>query len=102
MKLKIFTKKEWRKYKKKQRNFYEHPLKDAYDAGILEGRKETNAVLAAALFQLLNTFQHPEQSLGTIHVRKDLIGMVEYRAGSSWTSDETLRVEVYTKELLPD
>jgi hypothetical protein len=104
MKVRVFTKKEWKKKVAKIEKIVEGNLELAYAdgraQGIVVGRKEGVDILAAALYQAA-------RAQGTaytppIHVPNELVGKVAYSVTKSWTANDTTRVDLVLKSYLPE
>jgi hypothetical protein len=98
--MKVFSKKQWRKYKKKQIDKAEVVANQAYADGKREGIKWANDVLVATLWQEIVKTDPPAGSR-RVYVSKELLDTIGYETG--WgDAPNTLRVELFRKELLPD
>lgn len=103
---KVFTHKQWKKFKRNLEASVEKQCAWHHNEGMLkglkQGRKEANELLAAALYQEIAT---PANHAPVVHTKKELVGTVTYRIRDEWfcVGDDTTRqrVELYKKELLP-
>jgi hypothetical protein len=100
MKLKVFTKKQWRKYQAKQAKKAEAVADQAYRDGKREGVKWADDALVATLWQEIVKTDPPAGSR-RVYTPKELLGTIGYETG--WgDAPHTIRVELFRKELLPD
>lgn len=103
MKLKVFTKKQWKKKRAEIALASQADLEEAFAKGYAEGKSAASDILAAALYQeIVNKYNLAP----SVHVKQELIGAITYRVHSgSWFCEgdktERTQVEVFKKELLP-
>lgn len=105
MKLKVFSPKEWQKYKDKQREKFELELQaartDAYNKGYERGVKNTEDILAAVVYHFGSQREEfaENRAAVTIEIQKSLIGAIHY-IGALHKGAIT-EVKVVVKNMLP-